>query len=143
MSDSLRPHRRWPARLLSTPPTVACQTSLSMRFSRQEYRSGLPCSPPGDLSDPGTEPLSLMSPALVGGFFTTSTIWEAPSNLHALTCFQLSSLPLPFLHTMHRLLHVPLCLSCGQMASIREGHTPVSEKRDIQSFSSSFLPLMA
>ena len=49
---------------------------------------GLPCPPPGDLPDPGTEPASLMSPALAGGFFTTSTIWEAqtfpstPSNAH-------------------------------------------------------------
>ena len=31
--------------------TVACQAPLSMGFSRQEYRSGLPCSPPGDLPD--------------------------------------------------------------------------------------------
>ena len=37
----------------ATPWTVACQASLSMGFSRQEYWSGLPFSPPGDLSDPG------------------------------------------------------------------------------------------
>ena len=46
-----------------------------MGFSRQEYRSGLPCSPPGGLPDPGTEPSCLTSltfPALAGGFFTTS-----------------------------------------------------------------------
>ena len=56
-----------------TPWTVVCQAPLSMRFSRQEYWSGLPCSPPGDLLHPGTEPasVSLMSPALVGGFVTT------------------------------------------------------------------------
>ena len=48
-----------------------------MEFSRQEYRSGLPCSPPGDLPDPGTEPASFKSPALAGGFFTTSTTREA------------------------------------------------------------------
>ena len=54
--------------------TVANQTPLSMGFSRQEYWSGLPCSPPGDLSIPGIEPGSLMSPALAGGFFTTSAI---------------------------------------------------------------------
>ena len=41
-------------------------------FSRQEYWSGLPCCPPGDLPDPGIEPESLMSPELAGGFFTTS-----------------------------------------------------------------------
>ena len=47
-----------------------------MEFSRQEYWSGLPCPPPGDLPIPGIEPSSLMSPALAGGFFTTSTTWE-------------------------------------------------------------------
>ena len=49
-----------------------------MGFSRQEYWSGLPCPPPGDLPAPGIEPASLMSPALTGGFFTTSTAWGAP-----------------------------------------------------------------
>ena len=43
----------------------------------QEYWSGLPCPPPGDLPDPGIEPRSAMSPALAGGYFTTSTTWEA------------------------------------------------------------------
>ena len=60
--------------------TVACQAPLSMGFSRQEYWSGLTCPPPGDLPHPGIEPASLMSPALVGGFLTTSTTWEAPSH---------------------------------------------------------------
>jgi len=53
------------------------QAPLSMRLSRQEYWNGLPCSPPGDLPDPGIEPTSLMSPALAGGFFTTGATWEA------------------------------------------------------------------
>ena len=48
-----------------------------MEFSRQEYKSGLPCPPPGDLPNPGIEPTSLKSPALAGGLFTTSTTWEA------------------------------------------------------------------
>ena len=52
---------------LATPWTVACQAPLSMEFSRQEYWSGLPFPPPGDLPDPGVEPTS---PALAGGFFT-------------------------------------------------------------------------
>ena len=64
-------------RLLVTPWTVAHQAPLSMGFSRQEYWSGLPCLPPGDLSDPGIELVSLMSPALAGRFFTTSATWEA------------------------------------------------------------------
>ena len=42
-----------------------------MEFSRQKYQSGLPFPNPGDLSDPGIEAVSLMSPALAGGFFTT------------------------------------------------------------------------
>ena len=49
----------------------ARQAPLSIGFSRQDYWSGLPCSPPGDLPDPGIKPLSLMCPALAGGFFTT------------------------------------------------------------------------
>ena len=56
--------------------TVALQAPLSMGFSRQEYWSGLPCPPPGDLPDPGTEPVSLKSPALASGLFATSTTWE-------------------------------------------------------------------
>ena len=44
--------------LFVTLGTIACQLSLSMGFSRQKYWSGLPCPPPGDLPDPGTEPTS-------------------------------------------------------------------------------------
>ena len=58
---------------------VALQAPLSMGFSRQEYWSWLPCPPPGDLPDPGIEPVSLMSPALAGGFFTTGATWETRS----------------------------------------------------------------
>ena len=54
------------------------QIPLSMGFSRQEYWSGLPHPPPGDLSDTGIKFMSLTSPALVGGFFTTSATLEAP-----------------------------------------------------------------
>ena len=62
--------------LFATLWTVAHQASLSMGFSRQEYWSGLPCPPPGDLPDPGIE-TSLMSLALAGRSFTTSATWEA------------------------------------------------------------------
>ena len=65
-------------RLFVTPWTVARQAPLSMGFSRQEYWSGLPCPPPGDLPDPGIEPVSPAYPALGGGFFTISITWEAP-----------------------------------------------------------------
>ena len=54
-------------RLFATLWTVICQAPLSMRFSRQEYWSGLPCPSPGDLPDPEIEPASLMSPALAAG----------------------------------------------------------------------------
>ena len=57
--------------------TIACKAPLCMGSFRQEYWSGLPCPPPGNLLDPGIEPASLMSPALADGFFITSTAWEA------------------------------------------------------------------
>ena len=57
--------------------TVAHQASLSVEFSRQEYWSGLPFPPLGDLPDLGSEPAPLRTPTLVGGFFSTSTTWEA------------------------------------------------------------------
>ena len=57
-------------RLFATPWTVAHQAPPSMGFPRQEYWSGLPFPPPGDLPDPGTETASLESPA-AGGLFTT------------------------------------------------------------------------
>ena len=51
-----------------TPLTVPQQAPLSMGFHRQEYWSGLPFCPPGDLPNPGIKPVS---PSLAGGFFTT------------------------------------------------------------------------
>ena len=58
-------------RLFATPWTVARQAPLSMEFPKKEYWSGLSFPSPEDLPDPGTEPLSPVSPALAGGFFTT------------------------------------------------------------------------
>ena len=55
-----------------TPWTVAHQAPLSMELSRQEYWSGLPFLTPGDLLDPGIKPMTLMSPAVAGRFFTTA-----------------------------------------------------------------------
>ena len=58
-------------------------TMLSMEFATrllcpwQEYWSGLPCPPPGNLPNPGIEPASLTSPASAGRLFTTSATWEA------------------------------------------------------------------
>ena len=66
--------------------SVARQAPLSMGFSRQEYWSGLPCPPPGDLPDPGMEPTSPAAPALAGGFFTTSATWKA--HIYTLLCIK-------------------------------------------------------
>ena len=55
-----------------SPPGSFVHGILQARI--QEW---LPCPPPGHLPYPGTEPASLLSPALAGGFFTTSTTWEA------------------------------------------------------------------
>ena len=57
--------------IFENPWTIAHQTPLSMRLSRQEYWSGMPFTSPGDLPYSGTEPESPVSPALAGRFFTT------------------------------------------------------------------------
>ena len=76
MSKELRHFSRvW---FFATLWTVALQAPLSMELSRQEYWSGLPCPPPGDLPDLGIELTSLTSPALADVFFTTNASWEAP-----------------------------------------------------------------
>ena len=64
VSESLQPHGPH-------------QVPLSMGFSRQESWSELPCPSLGDLPDAGTEPASLLSSPLLGGFFTASATWEA------------------------------------------------------------------
>ena len=67
-------------RLFATPWTAACQATLSMGFSRQEFWSGLPFSLPRDFPDPGIKPVS---PELAGGFYTTGPPgkpWRASSG---------------------------------------------------------------
>ena len=64
-----------------TPWTVACQAPLSMGFARQEYWSGLPSPPPGDLLDPGIIPASLVSPALAGEFFSNAPPGKPPNGV--------------------------------------------------------------
>ena len=63
--------------VFAVPWTAASQSPPSMGFSRQGYWSRLPFPSPGDLPDPGIELTSLISPALVGEFFATSTTSEA------------------------------------------------------------------
>ena len=67
VSASLRPHGLH----------AVHQAPLSMKFSRQEYQSGLPFPPPEDLPDPGIEPVFPESPTLVGRFFYHRATWEA------------------------------------------------------------------
>ena len=65
--------------LFAPPWTVVRQAFRSTGSSRQEDRCGLPCPPPGYPPNPGIKPTFLTSPALAGGFFTTTTTWEAQS----------------------------------------------------------------
>ena len=67
MSNSLQPHGLWPAK-----------APLCMGFSRQEYWSGLPCPPPGDLPDSETESFVSCVSCFAGRFFTA----EPPGKTH-------------------------------------------------------------
>ena len=62
-------------------PYGACQASLSMGFPRQEYWSGLLFPTPGDLPNPGIEPVSPASPALVVRFFLSLSHLGSPTSL--------------------------------------------------------------
>ena len=107
MRLSVLPSVAQPTLVRITPPSIACmhakllqsgltlcdpmecslQAPLSTGFSRQEYWSELPSPSPGDLPYQEIEPMSLMSPALAGRFFTTSGTWEA----HVCVCFLLET----------------------------------------------------
>ena len=86
-----------------------------MRFSRQEDWSGLPFPSPGDLPDPGIEPISLV---LVGGFFTTDQPGK-PNLIHTfwlelfwekITCSQFWTWKIPFfLHSYCRRITAAVC----------------------------------
>ena len=71
---------------LATPWTEAHQGPLCMKFSRQEYWSGLPFPPPGDLPDPGVEPTS---PVLMAVFFTAEQWGDALLLLEVSNCVTL------------------------------------------------------
>ena len=102
--------------LFATPQTVAHQTPLSMKFSRQEYWSDLPCPSPGDLRDPGIEPASLVSPGLAGRFFTTDATWEAPGLIHLLSSFWNFVVVVSFL-VIFGLIHV-----CIKKKRVKKNH---------------------
>ena len=68
---------------------VAFQAPQSMEFSRQEYCSGLPWPPPGDLPDLGIKPISPASPAspALQGDSLPPSHWESPSRKFISTCY--------------------------------------------------------
>ena len=114
----------WSCQLFETPGTEAHQLPLSMDFSRQEHCSGLPFPIPGDLSNPGIEPVSFVSPALTGGFFITNATYSALlTMLKPLTVW---------ITTNQKILKekgIPDHLTCllrklyaGQEATVRTGH---------------------
>ena len=103
-SDILKNENSWASMLtlhmlscfmsyFSDPWTVAHKAPISMGFIRQEYFSGLPGPPAGDLPDPRIWPASLKSPALAGGFFTSSAIWEALSYILYQSSWSLTKWP--------------------------------------------------
>ena len=96
-----------------TPWTVACQVPLFMGSSRQEYWSVLPFPPPGDLSDPRFKPVSLASPAGVGGFLSLSQLGSPPSAV------QLNSQP----HSIYLPMPPPF-LQTGKLGTERPRYSP-------------------
>ena len=74
---------KWQNLILFYDWEIAHQVPLSMGFSRQEHWSGLPCPPPGDLPNSGTEPASPVSSALAGSSLPPCTTWEAPVEQYA------------------------------------------------------------
>ena len=64
-----------------------------MGFPRQEYWSGLPFPPSGDLPYPGIKSTTPVSPALTAGFFTTSATWESQRALGIVLKFLIAEAP--------------------------------------------------
>ena len=110
----MRPYGLSPTRLL-----------CPLGFSRQEYWSGLPCPPPGDLPDPGIEPTSVTAPALAGKFFTTSSTWEPQQQQHTHT-----QLWIP----QRDLLGSRLSFVLRDVAETRHGSLCTGGTRHLQSF---------
>ena len=102
--------------LICDPVDCSCQAPQSMGFPRQEYWSGLPCPPPGDLPDPGMEPLA---PAFRADSLPWSH-WEAPPHLQPQAACILSVCIYPF-WTFHKWNHSILwmaSLACFQGSSV-------------------------
>ena len=109
--------------------TVAHQAPWSMGFSRQEYWSGWPCPPLGDLPNPGIKPGSLTSPALAGRLFISSVTWAAPlpailvNKNHG--SHQAIILQLPLWRALRELRMGP---DVSHQGSSHFGHTPQPSK---------------
>ena len=118
------------ALLFVTLWTVACQAHVSMEFTRQGYWSGLSCPPAWDLHNPGIEPMSLMSPVLAGGFFTSSTSWEALSlSNHCYDTLEESV----FHHTVDCFKMLVCMVTCKKYAVLNWSYTSAVLNRSVMS----------
>ena len=98
--------------LFVTPIDCSPLAPLSVEFARQEYWSGLPCPSPGDLPDLGTEPNSLMSPALAGGFFTTSATRKPVDHIYlGYLCFRPLEIRLLWTWTLVLKMYMEICFN--------------------------------
>ena len=94
--------------LFVAPWTITCQAPLPMKFSRQEYQSGMPFPTPGDFPKPEIDPGSLVSPTLAGGSFITHSIWKAHHGHAHTAVFKIDT------QQGSTLQHMELCLLlCG------------------------------
>ena len=104
---------------------VAGQVPLAMEFSKQEYWSGFPS--PEDLPDPGIEPMSPASPALVGGFFYCCATWEAPLSCESAfislyTLVNVYSCPCRYLFGSSHEWHLIVVLVCISLVANNVEH---------------------
>ena len=130
MSDSLWPHGPQPARLLCPWDSPGKNTG-----------SRWPCPPPGDLYHPGIKLRFLTSPALAGGFFTTSTTWEAYPSVSQWAFFQAGSVSMTYHHhfvfscwlkKMHNLRAASQVLFRARWELPAEGSSSQSSERLLQ-----------
>ena len=113
-------------RLFETLWTVALQARPSIRFSRQEYWSGLPCPPPGDLPDPGIEPASLRSPALGADSLPLASLGKFTISQSLLKLMSIESM----MPSNHLILCRPLLLLPSIFPSIRAFSNEVAHQED-------------
>ena len=120
--------------------TVACQAPLSMGFSRQEYWSGLPCCPPGDLPNPGIKPRSPAFqvdslPSEPPGSITISFIILVYYDISLTINFNVAYLILKF-RWVCLLAYIYICiyiyiLTCIICSDLRPDFTIKGEQKDI------------